>query len=340
MRLIDQIVIPHQGVDRAIKLFVGDLSAIPENEAVDLLIVSAFPNDYIPTRSSLIGALHRRGISVETLSRAKAVDLRQFSSCWLSQEVTGPPSGFQRILCFEPATRGRAPEVVGDIFRSLIPFTGGTPPIRQIAMPIVAAGDQGESESVMLEAIVEAAAHWLSIGLPLECIKIVTYDAARESSLRDVFVQMKSKLGAVSGDSAAASPWRFDLFVSYSHQNTEEVKRLVSAIRDTRPSLRIFLDRLELHPGAAWQQHLFEAIDESRKVVAVFSPHYLASKVCLEEYNIAHFRHRDSPEGVLRPVYLHSASLPTYMKLVQFIDAREGESSRLSEAAAQLVTTL
>jgi hypothetical protein len=76
MKLLDSIRIEQSGVNRSIKLFVGDLSAIPPTEAVDLLIVSASPNNYEPSWSSLIGALDRRGISVEALSKKKAVDLR------------------------------------------------------------------------------------------------------------------------------------------------------------------------------------------------------------------------------------------------------------------------
>jgi hypothetical protein len=84
VELLDSITIRHQGRDRTIMQFVGDLAALPASEAVDVLVVSAFPDDYAPTPGSLIGALSRRGISVADLSQAKAVDLRRFSSCWLS----------------------------------------------------------------------------------------------------------------------------------------------------------------------------------------------------------------------------------------------------------------
>ena len=151
MKLVDEIIVNHQGATRSVKLFISDLADLPANDAVDLLVVSAFPDDYIPTMTSLIGTLHQRGISVAQLAANKAVDLRHFSSCWLSQEIRQAGVHFRRILCFEPMTRGRAPAVVGDIFRSLVPFTTDSPPISQIAMPIVASGDQGESPSVMLE---------------------------------------------------------------------------------------------------------------------------------------------------------------------------------------------
>src|SRR5262249_32086740 len=142
--LIDTIAVRRQGNERLVMLFVGDLASLPKSEAVDVLIVSAFPDDYIPTRTRLIGPRARVGVSVAKLAQDKEIDLRQFSSCWLSRRIERPGVHFQRLLCFEPWHRGTAPEVVGDIFRSLVPFTAGNPPISQVALPLVASGDQGE----------------------------------------------------------------------------------------------------------------------------------------------------------------------------------------------------
>jgi hypothetical protein len=49
MELIDTIAVRHQDSERFVMLFVGDLASLPAREAVDVLIVSAFPDDYIPT---------------------------------------------------------------------------------------------------------------------------------------------------------------------------------------------------------------------------------------------------------------------------------------------------
>ena len=137
-----------------------------------MLIVSAFPDDYYPTRNSLIGALSRAGVSVAELAEHKEVDLRHFSSCWLSRPIERPGINFRRVLCFEPGYRGKAPEVVGDVFRSMVPFTTGTPPITKVAMPLLASGDQGEPAEAMLDALTDASVRWLSAGLALERIKI------------------------------------------------------------------------------------------------------------------------------------------------------------------------
>ncbi len=336
MRLIDTIVVRHQGRDRQVMLFVGDLSQIPESEAVDLLIVSAFPNDYYPTRTSLIGALDRVGVSVAALAKNKEVDLRAFSRCWLSPLLSKPGVHFRRVLCFEPSNYGKAAELVGDIFRSIVPFTTANPPISQIAMPLVATGNQGEHPEVMLEALADAAVHWLSVGLPLDRIKIVLHESSEAPLLSEAFAGVKRR-HAKHSEASPCSPFRFDVFVSYSHRNKDAVDDLVRELHGRRPGLRVFVDRLELRPGSAWQQHIFDSLEASRKVICVFSPEYLVSKVCKEEFNIALFRHRESDHGVLLPLYLNTADLPTYMKLVHYEDARENDPAKIAHAASVLL---
>jgi len=97
---------------------------------------------------------------------------------------------------------------------------------------------------------------------------------------------------------------------------------IVKQMEALRPNLNIFFDRTSLNEGMAWQQEIYEALDDCDKVVAVYSPAYLRSKVCREEFNIAIFRHREE-EDILYPIYLEQADLPTYMKLIQFADFRE-----------------
>lgn len=351
MQLIDSIPVYHHGVDRAVNLYTGDLAAIPAHEAVDVLVVSAFPNDYLPTPTSLIGALHRVGVSVADLARDKEVDLRSFSSCWLSRPIETPGTNFRRILCFEPAHRGSAPEVVGDIFRSIVPFATGTPPVRKIAMPLVASGDQGEPAEAMLESLVDAAVHWLEGGLTLDTIKVVLRESDATPALRATFARAKrqpAKAGAAPDESAEGDgpgeqndpAHQFDVFISYSHKDKAAADQLVAALRANRPSIRIFLDRQELRTGSAWQQHIFESLDASRKVVCLFSPDYVSSKVCTEEFNIALMRHRDVESGVLLPVYLRTTGLPGYMRMLQYEDVREGDSIKIVASAGKLASVL
>ena len=187
-----------------------------------MLVVSAFPNDYAPTSSSLIGALAQKGLSVGSLATHKDVDLREAFSCWLSREFIprDPRLQFRRILCFEPLRRGAPPEVAGDIFRALTPILAEKPEIRTIAMPIVAAGDQGYAVAEMLSPLLDAALHWLENGLPLDCVKVVAYSDTHAQDAQEVFSRQKSDY--VSAVQEARTQADYDVFMSYSSGNASE----------------------------------------------------------------------------------------------------------------------
>lgn len=110
MERLETITVRDGSKDRTIELAAGDLMDLAPPDRVDVLIISAFPDDYTPTPGSLIGALAARGISVGELARDKAVDLHPTSSCWMSHEILAKPGGLalKRILCFEPRERRRA----------------------------------------------------------------------------------------------------------------------------------------------------------------------------------------------------------------------------------------
>jgi hypothetical protein len=68
MRHLDRLVF-HSGRDqKEIESLEGELTELSPADLVDVLVVSAFPGDYIPTPTSLIGALAARGVSVGAAS--------------------------------------------------------------------------------------------------------------------------------------------------------------------------------------------------------------------------------------------------------------------------------
>ena len=278
MRLLDTISIRGKEGKR-IELYQGDLTTLRPDEAVDLLVVSAFPNDYLPTNTSLIGALYKKGLSVADLAQSKEKDLRRDFSCWLSHEISLSNQGlrFKRILCFEPMVRGEPPELVGDIFRALTPILWEKPEISSVAMPIVAAGNQGYSISIMLVPLLEAAIQWMEKGLPLDCIKIVAYSEEQGREAIKVFTQRKTSYQ--QSEPLSQAQIEYDVFISYARENNKEMELFEKELIRSRPNIRIFLDRKDIDIGSPWQPQIFESLDQCRKVVVFFSPDYLKSKV-------------------------------------------------------------
>jgi hypothetical protein len=156
MHLLAECPVRYRMDTKYIRLYQGDLASIPVSETVDCLVVSAFPDDYTPTPSSVIGALAREGVSVADLAKDKEVDLRESFSCWMSKDLSSrfPTIGFRRLLCFEPLARGNPAELTSDVFSALMPFALGDAPMRSVAMPVLASGDQRFDDAAMFDALV------------------------------------------------------------------------------------------------------------------------------------------------------------------------------------------
>jgi hypothetical protein len=344
MILLDTLTVYCGPEARTIELYHGDLTNLTPEEGVDILVVSAFPNDYAPTPTSLIGALDQKGVSVKQLARSKAVDLRQTFSCWMSHEVEASHPGiqFKRILCFESSWRGEAPSVVGDIFRALAPFLGGEHSMTTVAMPIVASGDQGYDVSDVLPPLIDAAVHWMALGFPLKRLKIVARSESKAAEAKVLFAELKKKHASppFKDKPDSEQDLGYDVFISYAHEDVAAATLIAKELQSLQPGIRIFIDRMSLNIGAAWQPEIFEAIDASRRVLTLFSPSYLQSKVCKEEFNIAWVRSREADEDFVFPILLRSASLPTYMKYRLYVDCREGDEGKLRTACSNLVSVL
>jgi hypothetical protein len=340
LRVLDTLAVrPDTAIPR-IEFCVGDVTNLRAADHTDVLIVSAYPDTYDPLPGSLIAALHGKGIDVAKLAMQKEVDLREAFSCWLSRDIGNAHSGIHvhRILCYEPYVKGTPEELVGDIFRSLAPFVCGSPFLRTVAAPVVASGYQGVRPDRMLRLLVETALQWMRAGMPLDCVKIVAFPGQEASVLHDVFLELKHDLATNVG--IPRLPNQYDCFISYAHTNVQQALALESTLRKIKPRIRLFVDLQQLDTGAAWQQHIYESLDRCAKVIALLTPDYLRSKVCMEEFNIAHCRSRESDRHILAPFYLYTSILPTYMKLVQFWDCREGDVAKVEQACWSLLQEL
>src|SRR5687767_5575075 len=144
MKLLKELSILSGNKERKIQLYSGDLTDLGSDEFVDLLVISAYPDDYTPTPGSLIGALYKKGLFVSTLARNKAEDMRSSLGCWFSEELGKDLQqrlNIRRILCFEPLTQsGTASEVVSNIFRCINNFVFDEA-LNVIALPVVASGN-------------------------------------------------------------------------------------------------------------------------------------------------------------------------------------------------------
>jgi hypothetical protein len=345
MKRIDQIDITDGARQRTISFWEGNPADIGHDDPVDLIVVSAFRDDYLPTPRSIIGALHRRGLSVAALAQAKAHDLRETTGFWLSRPLArdASPVGAGRILCFEPHFLGDQPaEVVGNLFRGLFPFVRDDAEAT-VAMAVIATGALGEAPARMLRALVTAAASWMQRGLPIRELRIMEPWAERAQALRPVFEDAKRALAPPAA--AAAAPAKaeaegYDFFLSFSKADVDAVDVLRESLAKAHPGLRLFDYRHSIDKGRVWQEAIDHAMQSCRRMVAFLSKDYFASVECQEELNMARLRHKREGQRFLFPLYVRSladeAALPLWLQTVVYVDCREADRERLVGAVGDL----
>ncbi|XP_032233355.1 uncharacterized protein LOC5508685 isoform X2 [Nematostella vectensis] len=321
-----------------IELCVGDITQLPKEEKVDVLVVSAFPGDYSPTPSSLIGQLQiKLGLSVRKLSTDKEEDLRRQYYCWWSKPLTDELS-FGRILCFEGGFRGsRPPAVIGAVFRCLVPVLNNQE--GSVMMPLLTSGDQGYSEQLVLRQVMNAAIHWMKAGLPLRTLKVVIFARNPEKEdkshkpLFELFKEYKDKYEDKNIDEEIQDPADSkDIYLSHAsedHNTAVEVRKYL----ESKGDISIFDQVQELNANESWQDEIYTAMARCARVVTLLSPEYLSSVSCIEQYNMAMCISRKKHKEVLAPLYITTIpTLPTYMGLIQYIDCRPRDTEKLEKA--------
>ena len=341
MRKIDSLSFSDDKlIERTISFWHGNPAEISADDPVDSIIVSAFPNDYTPTRRSIIGALHRKGLSVADLAKNKAVDLRDTTGFWLSRPLPAAvtPVGVGRILCFEPHFLGPRPaELVGMLFRGMFPFLPEGQETR-IAMAVIATGAIGENGERMLRALVSAASAWMKRGLPIRELRIMEQDLERAKALEPVFAELKA---SATPNARERNSGRYDLFLSFAGEDANAVDLVRQALTAKGAEIQLFDYRHSIDPGKVWQDAIDLAMQSCRKMVAFLTPSYFRSVECKEEINMARLRHKRQDQSFLFPLYVRSlqndAELPLWLQTVTYIDCREIDRTKLIGVADRLV---
>jgi hypothetical protein len=372
MKLLSQISIERPEDTAVIQLLQGDLSAIPAEHATDILVMSAFPGDYIALKGSLIDALNKKGLSVEALAMKKETDLRSQLHCWLSKPLSLPDQqkfNFKKILCFEPGEKIKEPgEVVSDIFRCINSFAFDEEN-NELAMPIIGTGYQQVSIEIMLPALLQACYFWLKNGLPIQSIKLVVHSKEKSREAYILFkefqnslpkqqyypLQDKPSLPPSSGDvlkklddllvEANITPQiptlkGYDYFLSYAHVHSKEVQLFVDELKKKNSNLTVFYDKDSIPPGGLWIQQISAAIQQADKVLVFLSPDYDNSPVCWDEFQCAKLTEYNRKKSIIQTVYLYGhkeTEMPLIMGIYSYIDCREGSTEKLQQCVQQLL---
>lgn len=310
MKVLDSITVSRGDESSVIELCCGDLTLMETGDEVDILVISAFPDDYTPSPTSLIGALSNKGVSVAYLAATKAVDLRPYCCCWLSADIKTPPSGinYRRILCFEPLVRGEPHQMVEDLFRGITPFLSDAQPSYSIAMPLLAGGDQAVPIVAIMGTLLRAALRWIRFGLPIRRLRIVERSPLKAAWMRDEFALVKKSIGIGTNPDSKRPRWPIRHLLSYApedHLLRDELVQSLQVLRRQK-TIEIWHEGLVL-PGADVDGELRQHLEHDDVVLLLVSPDYLASDRCMDQAEIAMKRH-ERHEVRLIPVLVRPAA--------------------------------
>ncbi|KAF6029743.1 hypothetical protein EB796_011951 [Bugula neritina] len=349
LRLMDKIEFHTETGPKAIELWFGDITLLPATDKVDLLLLSAFRGNYVPTRTCLIGALFRQlSLSVKDLAEDKEEDLRDLFHCWWSKPLH-ENLPYRRILCFETnrSRKGITPQrAVKEVFRALVPATGLF--VNGVVMSsLLSTGNQGHSEEAMLHAIVNNAATWMKNGLNISTYKLVIYISNEETLTH--FAKLKAKHSDVYGPGLASSTiLKYDFYLSYVSENEESVNLVKRMFLQHNKSLTFctskdMMENVESDSCLADEERIFQVMKSCARVITFLSPAYLEDADRVEEYNAAWCLNRQTTSFTrLAPMLCEGISnLPTYMSLIQWVDIRmqnENKEKPLQNITLYVVT--
>ncbi|XP_030847274.1 uncharacterized protein LOC100892549 isoform X1 [Strongylocentrotus purpuratus] len=125
---------------------------------------------------------------------------------------------------------------------------------------------------------------------------------------------------------ATTDPNHYDVFVSYCHADADQATPIVSQLQKLNPELKIFYDIQELKTGHEWQRTLYHSIDGTSCMIALISPNYLKSAVCMEEYSLAQTKHLSHDTLHLIPVCISDGIEKDFAQVshIPMLDARPG----------------
>ncbi|MBP2832998.1 toll/interleukin-1 receptor domain-containing protein [Aquimarina sp. U1-2] len=316
MQLISEIQL---SPEKSLQLFKGDITNIPEAHKIDFLVLSAFPDNYAPTTTSLIGALDRKGCSVDILAQNKELDLRAYTQCWASRKLKF--KNIDRILCFEPKPDPAANPYsqIAEIFQSLT-FISKSHSIKSIALPLLLTGEQNYDVNKVVKELINTSLLWLEKE-PFGTIKIVEINDQKVALLKQVIDEKRQLLENQKID------YKYDFFVSYSRKNEPEVSLLKQQLGG---AFNLFIDTQNIEIGTNWLDKINEAMASSKRFIVCLSDTYVQSKVCRYEYSFCNLKYIKEGNDIVLPLYLYSAKLPFEMSILNFFNAREGNTDKIT----------
>jgi hypothetical protein len=191
----------------------------------------------------------------------------------------------------------------------------------------------------MLPAILSGAASWMNRGLPLSLLKIMVLPHAVEEATEIFKTWVVREYPSTLPPDDPKRP--YDVFVSYAWSDGWPSASLIrEVIHSHKPTAKVFIDQLEIEPGAPFPQQIFDSLNGSRSVMLLLTPGFLDSKTCMFEANVALYRTLQEDLPLLMPILTLTSELPNHLAVIQYSDCREGDPAAIQKATEALISDL
>lgn len=250
MSLINIISVPTSNGLKTIEIHNIDISKLNFN--VDVLVISAYHNQYYPAPNTVIKALSDNyEIVIEELAKKPLLDLRSSLHCWVSDEITDKP--FKYILCIEGIKTsiekyGTGENALDDLFGTISLLQYKKIKASSIALPILGAGFQNNVIEVILPQLIKKAIDSLNANPVLNTIYFVEIDSDKaqmiDETINKHLNRSNDKLELVFEDPLVASILELILAKlvqirnNYTFYHNKTIKDLINKINNK--NLRFF----------------------------------------------------------------------------------------------------
>lgn len=170
----------------------------------DILIISAFQNEYRPFPGTLIADLNSVGINVENLARQPLIDMRSTQHVWMSKKIVSGKTFLRQLACVELSPKKgifikmkTVKERIKALFAMLAAAHYAGIPIKNVIMPILGTNAQDYSPKIMAELLLTEGYHALENIPDFKSLQIVEQSHERYNELNVAFNEI---LGRKSED--------------------------------------------------------------------------------------------------------------------------------------------
>lgn len=254
------------GQKKTLRVVLGDLCEA--EKPCDVVVCSAFRDNYRPTRGTLVGALwEKQGISVAELARKPELDLKAMG-CWLSGELEGT---IRRIACVEILTLEKRHDqrlfcsaLLKGAFSTLRFVLEQADvqgiPVSQVALPVLGTGNQKLSVADIAGPLINQCMAALETVEGLKCITFYERRLDRLMELTGMLEQM-------------VHPPRHrgcQVFISYSHYQLE----LAARIRQTleQRGIRCWMAPESIPAGSDYSREIPVVLHQVQALALLLTP--------------------------------------------------------------------